>query len=313
MRFWTWWAQHAADPPETLIEELSAQVTAIHPDLQWEIGPGAVAQHVLCVSGAGDPMLRAVAERWVQAAPPADETWEFTPARRSDPDALAMRLTLGSWEIDLSETVLSIRLDEDAARVDVDVHHPLFESMPQEVQNQVAMLVIGWSLGEDDLERWVDAIGVAVQRPGDGLPVEALLETVAALAERHAEQSWTILRGQTPGGAPVMAVAMRPMRWIDYPSFDRHLSVDLSYRGNLDDSTLTALRGLEDEIVAALAGTRVVLVGHETAKGRRTLHFYCDSTDEGPADVIRDWVRGVVGRKLRVDFDPGWLAVQHLR
>jgi hypothetical protein len=89
--------------------------------------------------------------------------------------------------------------------------------------------------------------------------------------------------------------------------------LDLSFRGNLDDAKLMALRTLEDEVVAALAGNRVLLVGHETVKGRRTLHFYCDSADEGPADVMRRWVRGRFGRKLRVDFDPGWMAVQRLR
>ncbi|MEV6612128.1 DUF695 domain-containing protein [Kutzneria sp. NPDC051319] len=313
MQFWAWWAEHAADPHETLIEELSAQVTAIHPGLQWEIGPGATARHVLCLSGAGDPTLRAVAERWAQSAPTADETWEFTPTRRPDANALTMRLTIDKWDFDLSKTVVSIRLDEASMWVDVDVHHPLFDSVPGAVRKQIATLVVAWALGEDGRARWVDRIGVAVRRPEDALPVEALPETVAALAERQTENNWAILRGETESGAPVMAVAMRPMRWVDHPSFDRHLSVDLSFRGVLDDPKLMSLRALEDEIVAALAGNRVLMVGHETVKGRRTLHFYCDSTDEGPADIIRRWVRGRWGRKLRVDFDPGWTAVEHLR
>jgi hypothetical protein len=70
---------------------------------------------------------------------------------------------------------------------------------------------------------------------------------------------------------------------------------------------------LEDDVVAALLGHQVLMVGHETVKNRRTLHFYCDSADDGPAEVIRRWVRGRLGRKLRVDFDPGWLDVAHLR
>ena len=313
MDFWSWWGEHAADAPDTLTETLSAQVAAIHADLQWEIGPGIVARHGLCVTGGGDPALRAVAERWVRGAPVTDEAWEFAPARRADLAALTHTMTIGALDFDLARTAMSIRLDEDALRVSVDVHHPLFESTPGAVRKQLATLVVAWALGEDERERWVDRIGVALRRPGDALPAEALPETVAALAGRHTEQNWAILRGETPGGVPVMAVAMHPMRWVDFPSFDRHLSVDLGFRGRLDDSKLMELRGLEDEIVAALSGNRVVLVGHETAKGRRTLHFYCDSTDEGPADVIRRWVRGRIGRKLRVGFDPGWRDVAHLR
>jgi hypothetical protein len=313
MRFWAWWREHAADPLETLVEELSAQVAAIHPDLQWEIGRGVGARHVLCVTGVGDPSLRAVAERWMRAAPAADEAWEFAPARRADADALRMRMTIDKWDFDLSKTAVSLQLDEEAMWVDVEVHHPLFDSVPGVVRKQVATLVVGWALGEDGRERWIGRIGVAVRRPEDGLPVEALPETVAALAGRHTENNWAMLRGETESGVPMMAVVIRPMRWVDYPSFDRHLALDLSFRGNLDDAKLMALRTLEDEVVAALAGNRVLLVGHETIKGRRTLHFYCDSADEGPADVMRRWVRGRLGRKLRVDFDPGWMAVQRLR
>lgn len=313
MEFWSWWAEHSADPLDSLPDGLSAQVAAIHPDLQWEIGTGTVARHVLCVTGAGDPALRAVAERWARSAPAADEAWEFAPARRADLTALTYTMTIGSSEFPLSETVVSIRLDEEALRITVDVHHPLFASVPGTVRKQVATLAVGWALGEDDRERWVDRIGVAVARPGDALPVEALPETVAGMARRNAEQNWAIMRGKTPGGASVMAVAMRPMRWVDFPSFDRHLSVDLGYLGQLDDAALMKLRALEDEVVSALQGNQVVMVGHETAKGRRTLHFYCDSTDERPAEVIRRWVRGRIGRKLRVGFDPGWLDVKHLR
>lgn len=313
MRFWTWWAEHAADPVETLVELLSEQVSAIHPDLQWEIGLGREAEHVLCLSGAGNPELRAVTERWLRFAPPTDSAWEYAAARRPDANALRMHMTIDAWDFDLAKTVVSIRLDEEALRADVDVHHPLFESVPGTLRKQVAALVVGWALGEDGRERWIGRIGVAVRRPGDALAMDALAETVAALGERHAENNWALLRGETPGGAPVTAVVLRPMRWIDHPSFDRHLSVDLKFRGRLDDARLTALRALEDELVAALAGHQVLLVGHETVNSLRTLHFYCDSVDDGPGDVIRRWVRGRMGRKLRVDFDPGWSDVAHLR
>src|ERR1700754_1012718 len=83
--FWSWWAAAGAaqvadaitrQEPASANAALSEQVARIHPELEWELGPGLHAAHVLIVTAAGNPALRAVARRWLRAAPASDETWE---------------------------------------------------------------------------------------------------------------------------------------------------------------------------------------------------------------------------------------------
>ena len=55
--------------------------------LACELGPGLQARHAICVSANGDPAQRKLAYRWYDAAPPADEAFEFHPARIAAPVA----------------------------------------------------------------------------------------------------------------------------------------------------------------------------------------------------------------------------------
>jgi hypothetical protein len=313
MEFWAWWAQHSADPIDKLTQELPAQVRAIHPELVCEIGPGLTAEHVLCLTGDGDPELRAITERWVRGAPPADDKWEFAPARRADPHVLTTRLEIDEWQLDLADTVVSLRLDEERAMVMVHMHHPELASVPDWFRDNFAGSVLTWTLGEDDDERWIDGAVVALERPDDALPLEALREVVASLAARTAGPKWAKIEGETCEGLPMTGEAIWPMRWIDHPTFDRHLGVDLGFAGELDGVTQLVLEQLQDEVAAALEGQEVLLVAIETVAGLRTLHYYCDSTNDEPAEVIQRWVRGHASRRLRVEFDPGWWEVSLLR
>jgi hypothetical protein len=92
--FWSWWpAAHGRIEaaiggggfPKALVSEIAARVGAIDADLDWELSPGNVAQHAFCLSAKGDPVLRRTTERWLAAAPAADSTWEFHPARIGRP------------------------------------------------------------------------------------------------------------------------------------------------------------------------------------------------------------------------------------
>src|SRR3712207_5558865 len=83
--FWQWWATArpraenmiGGAPDDTLVAELSARVSAIHPELQWEFTAGSDAAHLLVVTSAGDPGLRSLAERWRRASPPPDEIFGY--------------------------------------------------------------------------------------------------------------------------------------------------------------------------------------------------------------------------------------------
>jgi hypothetical protein len=114
--FWAWWNNAAdglaadidAGRTEDRTEEISNSVQALHPDLQWELTPGISARHALVISGGGVPELRTLAERVITNAPPANGTWEYRPARISDPDVLKHRLDFGPTSLFLSEARLGI-------------------------------------------------------------------------------------------------------------------------------------------------------------------------------------------------------------
>ncbi|HEY5934329.1 MAG TPA: hypothetical protein VIU61_06840, partial [Kofleriaceae bacterium] len=83
--FWAWWpdgrikieAAISSGFDDALVAEINERVSAIEADLDWELAPGAVAEHAFCMSAKGDPEGRLVAEIWRQRGPAADATWEY--------------------------------------------------------------------------------------------------------------------------------------------------------------------------------------------------------------------------------------------
>ncbi|HEX3791064.1 MAG TPA: hypothetical protein VHW44_24595 [Pseudonocardiaceae bacterium] len=321
--FWRWWPHAAEEFAQavdgdygSLPQQLADRVAAIDPDLHWELGQGVDARHALCLSAGGDATLRPLTERWLRAAPPADDVWEYLPARRADPAALDLRLQFNSQEFDLAETRLSIQIDEPAMRVAVTVHHPLFAQASAQLRQQISYLVLDWLLGEDDVERWLGEISTTAARLPDALPADALVETVRAMAQRHVEPSWTLLTARAPDGTLTLSTTMRPLCWIDHPLLDQHIAVSLSYpidphSGLPTDEALVDLRCREDELTSLL-GPRALLVAHETARGRRVLHLYSDSTDPSATATTERWADQCPGAAVETHADPAWKSVRHL-
>ena len=319
--FWQWWVSEGrpladqavqGDGLGNFADEISAQVTRIHPDMEWETAAGRTAQHALIITSGGISDLRSLAERCFRAAPPADATWEYHPARQPDPDALRSRLDLGGSELDLSLTRVSLTLDAERQRADVSVFHPGFATMPEQARGQATFLLLDWLLGEDGVERWLGAIEAVTVCPADALPAEALPETVLALAARTGDDQWALLEGQRDGKS-VLVSAMRPMKWIDNPLLDQHLEVLLPFaekteQGYPQDVALERLRQLEDQLTAQL-GDHALLVAHETLDGVRTLHLYADHTDQGVVGIAQQVVATWPSSHLRTELDPGWKNV----
>ena len=97
--FWQWWpgvrdqldAGIRDGSVRAHAEMIGKKVDAIHGDLEWELTPGRTATHALVVTSAGNPGLRAVAARWLAAAPQPDDLWEYHDIRIADPDVSATR------------------------------------------------------------------------------------------------------------------------------------------------------------------------------------------------------------------------------
>jgi len=70
--FWQWWVSEGRPLADqgtqggdwgNFLDEISARVTLIHPDLEWETAAGRTAQHALIITSGGVSELRSLAER----------------------------------------------------------------------------------------------------------------------------------------------------------------------------------------------------------------------------------------------------------
>jgi hypothetical protein len=326
--FWTWWtatgaaevaAAIARQDPSTTADLLSKHVARIHGNLDWELGAGLHAEHVLVVTAAGDPATRAIARRWLRAAPSSDEVWEYADMRRPSPDVIIQFEGMPPVQIDAA--LVTIEADLREAALHVGVHHPTFSQLPEDLQKRVTFLLLDLVLGEELVETWVGAIETAVERPADAVPIAELLPAVAAFAADHVADdggpSWRLMEGTTAAGHRLVATAMVPLRSIQLPHLDTHVAVSVPYRAARDDGlpqdeTLSHLRDFEDHLTARL-GDSGRLLAHETADGSRILHYYVDGTTPAAAQLqaaTTGWPDGKV--TLAVSPDAGWEAVRHL-
>ena len=323
--FWSWWSASGSaevadaiarqEPTETspVLTDLIGQIQT---DLEWELGPGLYAEHVLIVTAAGNPVHRAVARRWLRAAPPSDETWEYADLRRPGP-AFTIRFD-GLPAIAVDETVVSV--EPDSASIHVGVHHPTFSSLPVDVQRRVTFLILDLVLGEEMVETWVGAIETLTSPPSDALAIASLLPTVAAFAAEHTlddgSPAWKMLEG-TRDGHRLIATAEYPLRSIRRPHLDTHVAIWIRYPVVRDDglpesTMLDELRAFEDHLTDRLGGSGNLLA-HETSAGTRILHYYTDGTTPAEAQLqaaTTGWAHGKV--KITVEPDPAWNNVSHL-
>jgi hypothetical protein len=326
--FWAWWtatgaaevaAAIARQDPSSTADVLSEHVTRVHENLDWELGPGLHAQHVLVVTAAGDPGTRAVARRWLRAAPASDQVWEYADMRRPAPDVTIQFEGMPPVQIDAA--LVTIEADSREAALHVGVHHPAFSQLPDDLQKRVTFLLLDLVLGEELVETWVGAIETEVKRPADAVPIAQLLPAVAAFAADHVAEdggpSWRLMEGTTASGDRLVATAMVPLRSIQMPHLDTHVAVSIPYLAARDDGlpqdeTLSHLRDFEDHLTARL-GDSGRLLAHETAAGVRTLHYYVDGTTPAAAQLqaaTTGWPDGPV--TLSAAPDAAWQSVRHL-
>jgi hypothetical protein len=207
-----------------------------------------------------------------------------------------------------------ISTGDEAHSLDVTVHHPLFEELPEPVRLQITYLALDWALGEHGVEIWVGLIEPMTTMPPNAVTVEGLRAAVDKLIERHREPVWAMLTGQLADGADVMAMAQQPLRSARWPRFDTHVALRLPYQardsGFPTDDSLRTLRSFEDGL-EPLLGRDGELIAHESTGGLRTLHYYVDGQTELVKRLQREvsrWPRG----SATVDLDPDFTGVRHL-
>ena len=185
-------------------DELSRRVHAIHPDLAWETGPGlAGARHHLALSSEGDVTLRVLTERWLARAPAPDAAWEYYPARQPSGRDAKLNLALHDAPgIDIAYADARAALEVDEARevVHVKLHHPALARLPEKSRSTAAFLMLDDALGEDGVERWVGHLDLSVEPLPAAQPVAALAEAVASLERHSTGERWVIIEARTESG-----------------------------------------------------------------------------------------------------------------
>jgi len=312
--FWSWWAAvgNSIDPRQQSggTDELSRRVAAIHPELTWHFGPGNKSKHSLTVSAGGVAEVRPMAERWLRAAPPPDETWEFRSSQQADPHALGGVLQIAGQRVDLSLTEFRVEPVAEELRVHVGVYHPAFGDLPEQARAQVSFLVLDWLGGEDDVERWLGHLEPLCARPATAGSADDLSAAIATIAAHRDPDAWTLAQWQDSEGRPGLAMFRRGLRWIDTPTLDRHQTISAQYpaQPNGLPENLDGVREIEAELELRL-GSRGILVGHETHRGVRTFHAYTDGEDQNVDAALQDWAKSR-GLLWESQPDPSWRDVR---
>ncbi|WP_433608600.1 DUF695 domain-containing protein [Dactylosporangium sp. CA-139114] len=326
--FWTWWPTVRADVEAaigsgnwaTLTPQMSRRIEAIHPELEWEFCRGTAARHALVVSAGGAADLRPVAARWGALAPEADATWEYHTARQPDPHVLEQTIGLGEGvQLDLTQLRFAFQRDERSPEIDVVAFHPGFRMLGDEFRGRVTFLTLDWLLGEDGVEEWIGDITWQTTQPDGAADPRELAAAVEALREEFRTSQWVLLRGETPGGGPVIVAVQRPLRAVRWPRFDTHVAITLPYRHRTDAGlpeaeSLAALRDFEDSALTTAAGADGALLAHETSDGARTLHYYVDA-DSPAADDLAEAAGWWKDGRARVErhFDPSLERIGRFR
>ena len=189
--FWQWWvASGRAEAAEifagngdqerfdALGDALGTRVKAIG-DLAMATGPGSTAKHCLVLTAGGNPDLRPLAAAWLEAAPPADEEFEYADHRQPHPDPSSLRLRFEGGELDLaSTTVVAI---SEPPKVHVQLSHPQFEQLEEEDRAQITFLFLDAVLGERVVEERIGEVATTVAH-ADGASTVTLLELPAIVA-----------------------------------------------------------------------------------------------------------------------------------
>jgi hypothetical protein len=328
--FWTWWstvheqiasgAATGGPSPEQQSAEITAHVQAIDERLEWELSrrpDTATDQLVVTAGGVGE--LLSLAHRWAQAAPD-HPGWSYLPARPAFPAALDTTLVVdGGRRISPADTEVAARVDQRRAVVDIIGYHPVFADLvAEQAREQILTRILDWLLGEDDVARWIGRVEIATDRPLDGIPAGSLPAVVEQVSAMYKEPRWALLSGSTATGLPVVATVRFPLHRVDYPLADQHVAVVLPYRDRTGqrlptETALDALNEFEERLLTVIEPAGV-LVGHESANGRRIMHVYQDAAapvTDAVSELARSWRSGRAS--VAVTNDPGWAHIAHLR
>ena len=312
--YWSWWQASrgdvaaAMDANATDAPVLAEMMERIHVlGLGCETGPGRSARYAICVTAEGDPETRKLAYRWRDAAPPADEVFEFHPARIAAPADRDFTLSVGQERFAVADLRFVLEFDEDGHELTVEVQHPGFAQLDENERMQIGYLALDSLLGEEEVERWIGEIEWSAAPPTASAGPNDLRAIVMRLRETAPRSArWAQFRGVRPDGVPVAGMAVRPLRPVDHPYLDAVCELTAS----LADQDLSALKANEKELRARFDGRAFHAVSL-TEDDLRTAFVYVDR-DTTTSVELQAWA-AERGYGFDSKIDPGWEAVARFR
>ena len=321
-RFWSWWstakdriAAAIADRSlgrSPLVDEISANVHALHPDIAWELGRGRTAMHNLTVTVEGNLLLRRLTEQWLRSSPPPDQTWEYHASRQA---SAPMGLEIGGKRFAPDEFRIASSFDESRERFDVVLFHPQFKKSDEKLVRQVLFLTLDECLGEDDVERWIGSIDSAKSAPGGAVPLLQFVAQVAGMRGKATGEQYTLGQGESRDGRPVIVSVNTALKQIDRLEHVFHLTAVIALRqpdGNGLPSSDEAekVNEAEDRLLAEL-GDNAVQIGRVTWPGRREIHLFVRDPSAAEA-VVTSWSAqsALWSCTHTIGFDPAWTAAK---
>jgi hypothetical protein len=314
--FWKWWpdareriatAIVSGAFDDRIINDINKHVQRIHPEMGWELQPGAQAAHAFCLAAEGDPARRQVALRWFEGAPKPDATWEYHASKQ--PAKTLMTLMVGGARFDLEEMRASTSWDETRRLLDVRLWHPRFAEVPEAIRMQAAFLFLDHLLGEDGVERWIGAIELFDAPTGGRTPAELRAEVDRHAGEPAGDDTWINGERTRPDGTAELVIANAVLKRIDYPFHDTWVWVQMLWGEDRypSDAEAAQLNDEEDNFLERM-GDRAILAARVTVPGSRTWHFVSPDFEkmrpaiDGWAAWLPDSLSpGLPQRRLKID------------
>ncbi len=332
--------------PAEVSERLTALVHAVHPDMDWEVGPapkpGGGGLEDLDLSADVDPgklleqlaalddpsrldgpayaltlrpgaseEARIQSERWARSAP-EDDQWLFQPVRPADHDRLSSTVRWDDHELDLSHVSVSMRVDHATGKVEVGVYHPDNMFLSERTRERLAEHVALLALGEDDMVRWIGKTAPLDEPPLDPLPPTSMPAVVRQMADMlGGSGGWVTLHGRIPLQGAVEILLRHPLTRRDFPAFTLFVQVVVPYTHMDEDklpteSSASALDDLEARVTSVL-GDNGALFMRQTVGGRRDYRYYLDPESGVLPEFEAVLTDWPEGEvKLRSQMDPSW-------
>ena len=286
-------------------ERLTSLCEFIEPNLEWELMSGTSAQHALCLSAAADPRLRLITQRWVEAAPPADATWEYHPARI----AVGLEtITLADLVIDPTGATVGIEPDPLGEALDLTIGHPDFKGIEETLQLQAAFRFLDDLLGEDSVERWVGSIDVVPTAVAWGIGLGELASSVELLADAATGEQWERIEQRDAELGNSELTINRALKRLDYVEFTALITVSVEIPSLKD----VALADTVEDDLAGILGKDGLIFARETYGTFVVIYAYGRGTKIAEVAKLPER-HGPAVYDVVTESDAGWDAYDEMR